>query len=338
MRRSFVSSSLGLAFALVGCSPSNGTSSGGATSGGASSSTAGSGGSTPSGGCGKPHVATQFGDANGDGTPESETSLVVQGRERRAAVRFPTGYDPAKPHPLVFEFHGDQNQGAPLDPSSRTQGIFGANEYGDRAIVVALRGENLLAPEVRDDFAAFVSWDTLRPPVTNPDVAAVQAYRSLVAEQACVAADKVFAVGFSGGGFFAQALRCFGEEFAGIANFQSGLDLPAYPFLVDDDGKALHLDVATCDPSAVPQLVVHLEGDSTVVAQQGIDTASFWADKHGCAPLDESRSSSLEPACVEYDGCGAGEDVVLCTPAGGGHEVWSPEGAAVVTAFFGRFF
>jgi poly(3-hydroxybutyrate) depolymerase len=123
-----------------------------------------------------------------------------------------------------------------------------------------------------------------------------------------------------------------------VANFQSGLDFPAYPFLVDDEGAPLLLDPATCDPRPVPQLVVHLTGDTTVVLQQGVDTADHWAEKHGCAPLASAVLSSLDGACVEYEACGPGEDVVLCRPMGGGHEIWSPEGATVATAFFGRFF
>lgn len=295
-------------------------------------------GPTGSEGCGRPHDPAAFGDGDGDGDPESEVERVVGGVTRRAAIRFPAGYDGASPTPVVFELHGDQDAGFTPDPSTFTQGIFGADEYGERAIVVALRGENLVAPEVRDDFAAYVSWDTLSEPSENPDIQAFRAFRDLLAAEACTAPDQVYAVGFSGGGFFAQTLRCFGEPLAGVANFQSGLDFPAYPFLVDDTGAPLHLDLSRCDDAPVPQLLVHLTGDGTVLLEQSVDTAEHWAAAHGCAPRASAAPSPLDPACVEFSGCGAEEDVVLCTPPGGGHEVWSPEGAAVVTTFFGRFF
>jgi polyhydroxybutyrate depolymerase len=309
---------------------------GGATGGGAA--TGGGGGGQASAGCGKALVRSVFGDADGDGTPEAEVPLVVGGVTRRAVIRFPAGYDATTPAPVVFEFHGDQDLGFTTDPLTFTQGIFGADEYGGRAIVVALRGENLVPPQVRDDFAGFVSWDTLSGAATNPDVAAFRAFRGLLEERACTARDKVFAVGFSGGGFFAQTLRCSGEPLAGIANFQSGLDFPAYPFLVDDAGAPLHLDLAGCSAAPVPQLVVHFTADTTVVLQQGVDTATYWAQKHGCAPLASARPSALDGACVEFDGCGAREDVVLCRPPGGGHEIWSPDGARVLSAFLSRFF
>jgi poly(3-hydroxybutyrate) depolymerase len=289
-------------------------------------------------GCGRSLLSSDFQDNDGDGDPDGETTLVVDGRTRRAAIRVPADYDPTSRYALVYELHGDQDAGTPLDPSTFTQGIFGADEYDDRAIVIALRGENLLAPVVRDDFAAFVSWDTLSPPEDNLDIDALRAFRSYVEDRACLEPGQVFAVGFSGGGFLAQTMRCFGEDFTAIANFQSGLDLADYAFLRDDSGALLSLDTAVCDPTPVPQLVVHLTGDAAVVVGQGIDTADFWATRHGCSPRADAAPSLLDDACVEYAGCGVDEDVVLCTPDGGGHEVWSPNGAQVLRSFFARFF
>jgi poly(3-hydroxybutyrate) depolymerase len=292
----------------------------------------------PSAGCGRALVSTDFKDTTGDGNPETETTLVVAGRTRRAAIRVPAGYDPTFPHAIVYELHGDQDAGFTPDPSTFTQGIFGADEYGGAAIVIALRGENILAPIVRDDFAAFVSWDTLTAPPGNLDIEALRAFRTYVEDRACVETGKVFAVGFSGGGFLAQTMRCFGEDFRAVANFQSGLDLPAYDFLRDDSGAFLHIDTTQCATTAIPQLVVHLTGDTTVVPAQGIDTADFWATRHGCSARASATASALNAACVEYAACGVDEDVVLCTPSGGGHEVWSPDGASVLQGFFNRFF
>jgi len=289
-------------------------------------------------GCGRSLLSSDFQDADADGDPDGETTLIVDGRTRRAAIRVPADYDPTIRYALVYELHGDQNASTPLDRATFAEGIFGADEYDDRAVVIALRGENLLAPVVRDDFATFVSWDTLSPPENNLDVAALRAFRSYVEARACLEPGQVFAVGFSGGGFLAQTMRCFGEDFTAIANFQSGLDLADYAFLRDDNGALLSLDTTVCAATAVPQLFVHLTGDATVVVGQGIDTADFWATRHGCAPRSAAVPSSLDDTCVEYAGCGADEDVVLCTPDGGGHEVWSPNGAQVLRSFFARFF
>lgn len=289
-------------------------------------------------GCGRALLAADFRDQNGDGNPESETTLVVGGLSRRAAIRLPANYDPDFPHAIVYELHGDQNAGFTPDPSTFTNGIFGADEYGGGAIVIALRGENILASQVRDDFASFVSWDTLSPPASNLDIQALRAFRVYVEDKACVEIGNVSVVGFSGGGFLAQTMRCFGEEFRAVANFQSGLDFPDYPYLRDDAGAPIHLDTSLCATTPMPQLVIHLDGDATVDPAQGLDTAEFWASRHGCQGLSLATGSPLDPECVEFTGCGIGEDVALCTPPGGGHEVWSPEGAQVLVSFFNRFF
>ena len=293
---------------------------------------------SPSVGCGRTLLSTDFRDTTRDGNPEAETTLVVGGITRRAAIRIPSGYDPTFPHAIVYEFHGDQNAGFTPNPLTFTRGLFGADEYGGQAIVIALRGENLLPANVRDDFASFVSWDTQTPPPANLDIAAIRAFRTYVEEKACVETGKVFAVGFSGGGFLAQLMRCFGEDFTAIANFESGLDLPAYDFLFDDAGLPLHIDTTRCVSTPVPQLVVHFANDGAVDQQQGIDTADFWAAQHGCSGQVNATQSALDPECVEYSGCGVGEDVVLCTPAGGDHSVWSPQGTSVLLSFFDRFF
>jgi poly(3-hydroxybutyrate) depolymerase len=315
-------------------------------------------------------------DVDNDGVLERQLFFDVDGDgllDREAAVRFPVAFDPNVPHPLVFEFHGDQallgddscagsNNGtcdepnacapltdatdcgfepAPLEPSTFTQGIFAAQEYADdQAIVVALRGINVLSPLVRDDFAGFVSWNSLPPTGTNGDVLAVRALRDFVEDNACIDTTRRFAVGFSGGGFFTQSLRCFGEDFAGYAIFQAGIEgHPAgFEFLRDDAGDTLRLDLATCSTVAAPTLIVHGDADESVFPAQGIFAAEDWAGVNGCDALADATQSSLDPDCVEFTGCTGAADVVLCTPAGVDHSVWSPEGSAVLRGFFSRFF
>jgi poly(3-hydroxybutyrate) depolymerase len=264
----------------------------------------------------------------------------VAGVVREAAIRFPPGYDNTVPHAVVFELHGDQNLGTPLPARSFNRGLFDADEYDNRAVVVALRGINRLAPEVRDDFSTFASWDSLSPPARNNDVLAMRAFRALIDENACVDLTKVFAVGFSGGGFLAHSLRCFGEELRAIVVFEGGVEgLPAgTEFLRDDAGRFLRLDLATCSTRAAPVLVVHGRADRTVTLQQGEFGATQWARVNGCNPnLSSVIASALDPECNDFVGCGA-NPVSLCRPVGVGHVIWSPEGSTVVRRFFTPFF
>jgi polyhydroxybutyrate depolymerase len=289
-----------------------------------------------------------FVDAGGAG----EKTLIVDGVARDAAIRLPATYDDNRAYPIVFEFHGDQERlpggaAAPLEPSSFASGIFGANEYDDDAIVVALHGINLLAPEVRDDFSDFVAWNSLTRGTANNDIAAVRAFKQFVTDTACVDPTKTFAAGFSGGGFFTQSLLCFDEDVTAVATFQGGFEGQPFPstsgaelgFLRDDVGGFLRLDPASCAQRSVPALVVHGDADFVVVREQSLFVAERWAAQNGCGPLS-GTSSLLDPACFEYQGCALGADVVWCEPPDVAHEVWSSPAAGtdVLIGFFARFF
>jgi len=292
-------------------------------------------------GCGSAFDPAAFGDQDGDGKPETAFTFTVDGVARAAAIRFPAAYDNNSPHALVFEFHGDQERGTDglAVSAAFDSGVLGANEYGNQAIVVALRGENLLAPEVRADFSEFVSWNTLSPPAENNDIKAVLALRDTIAGAACVDPDRVFAAGFSGGGFLANTLRCFGVPLRATAQFQSGIEgqPQGFEFLRDDAGNPLVLDPQSCVVRQAPVLVVHGTADTTVNPAQGEFAAQHWAGMNACdTSIDNATASSLDAECVEFAGCGTNA-VAYCRPDGVAHEVWG-QGAGVINSFFGRFF
>jgi poly(3-hydroxybutyrate) depolymerase len=308
-------------------------------------------------GCGQePLVASDFFDEGGTG----EKTLVVQGILRDAAIRLPANYDDDHPYPLVFEFHGDQGlredqTPEPLVPASFGAGIFGAGTYDDQAIVVALHGINRLAPEVRADFQNFVAWNTLSRDDENHDILALRAFREFISARACVDPQKTFAAGFSRGAFFTQSLRCFDEDLTAVATFAGGLEGQPFPaaasdvdhaHLRDNDGQLLRLDPATCASSLVPQLLVRGVHDLVVPLEQMSFVATLWAERNGCGPLSDT-ASTLDSECVESLDCDEGAAVVVCSPNGIAHEVWSSPvasdvddrgGTAVLKAFFHRFF
>jgi poly(3-hydroxybutyrate) depolymerase len=300
-------------------------------------------------------------DGAPDGEPDGLITVSVDGVQREAAIRFPVGYDHGNAHPIVVELHGDQNVGDPLDPSASVTGLFGADEYDARAIVIALHGQNLLAPEVRDTDSDYISWNTLGRAVDanedgaldNNDIAAVRAFKALVAEGACVDPTRTFVAGFSGGAFFAQSLRCFDEDMTALATFQGGLEGQPSPstsglefgYVRNDDNEFLRLDPESCARTRVPQLIVHGALDGTccqpdgqtigrVTREQSFFVAERWALQNGCtAQLD--AAPTLDPQCAAFKDCAVGADVVFCEPADVAHEVWN---STVLKDFFIRFF
>jgi poly(3-hydroxybutyrate) depolymerase len=146
-------------------------------------------------------------------------------------------------------------------------------------------------------------------------------------------------VGFSGGAFFSQIMRYYGEDFTAYAIFQGGLDVEPFGFLQDDVGSFLTVDADARSTLHKPQLVVHQQGDGAVLPAQGLFTANLWAETNGCQPLADATTDAISnDDCVEYAGCDDGAGLVLCRPAGGEHSVWSPEGGQVLRAFFARLF
>ena len=96
------------------------------------------------------------------------------------------------------------------------------------------------------------------------------------------------------------------------------------------------MDFDDCTDAPLSTLIVHGRADGVVPLNPfGLDAFEFWGLSGDC--LTSTSPSPLNAECRELNGC-AGVDVVLCDPAGVGHEVWNPFGPGVLNAFFRRFF
>ncbi|HEY1098314.1 MAG TPA: hypothetical protein VGF99_05280, partial [Myxococcota bacterium] len=284
----------------------------------------------PSTGCGRPLGGGEFSGGF------FQIDLVVDGIDRQAMVRLPNGYDANEPYPVVYGFHGDQDcqvrdgdacSVAPPIPTNDVAGL--ASRIGSEAILVSIAGENL------NRFFPDFSWDTVGALEVNPDVQAIRAFRARLDDDYCVDTTRSFAVGFSGGGFFTNAIACYGEAFTAIAVFEGGFE----------DGSFIspqnRVDLDDCVSEPLPALIVHDRADTTVPLFYGQEAFDFWADNGGCGDATFT-TSSLDPECEALSGCALGDDLVLCTvgTAHGPqrHEVWAAHGSTVAAAFFRRFF
>ena len=123
----------------------------------------------------------------------------------------------------------------------------------------------------------------------------------------CVDTDRVFAAGFSNGGFMAHRLGCeLADRFAAIGSV-SGV-----------------LGIDSCQPSrAVPVIQIHGTSDPIVPYGGGglfqytsVDsTIAKWRSLDGCTAAAQTTYQHGDATCVSY--C---DKVALCTIDGGGHQ------------------
>lgn len=167
--------------------------------------------------------------------------------------------------------------------------------------------------------------------------------RALLREvERIVAVSRVYAIGYSNGGFMAHRLACDGmPKLAGIAVLA---------------GSSFEC-AQRCD-GAAPISVLQIHGDEdALVAYDGDpdplfgrsgfpgaeEAAARWARRAGCGPEPartpaalnlERRLAGTETAVAAYRNCGAGIRVELWTIAGGGHRPsFAPEIGRIVLAW-----
>jgi polyhydroxybutyrate depolymerase len=221
------------------------------------------------------------------------------GRPRTMKVHLPPGYDPKRPTPVVFNFHG-----------------FGSN--ADE--------ENLLAKmNAKADLETFVtvhaegtqsSWnagvccgEAMSQGVD--DVAFVSKMIDEVEDRLCADDKRIFVTGMSNGGFLSHRLACeLTDRIAAIAPV-AGV-----------------MGVAGCTPTR-PIAVIEFHGTSDgLVPYDGNPAQNFppvkttvddWAKRDGCTGQPEETFNKGDSKCSTYKTCAQGTEVTLCTVTGGGH-------------------
>ncbi len=246
-----------------------------------------------------PMTSSAEGESTGGGPPQAspgcglpatvgatERMIDVAGVTRTFTVAIPDPYDPEVPRPLVFGFHGLGGTGA---------GYYIPGGLSPAPIVIGPNAE-----------PAGGAWNTVG------DLEFVDAIVAAVGDELCVDLSRVFASGYSNGGFMADAVACQRSDlFRGVAVMEGG---SAGGFGCGQTGM----------------WIMHNQDDMTVPIDYGNTLRDQWLAANGCA----STTQPIEPApCVRYDGCAAGNPVVWCSPATGGHNP-NYDAAAAVPAFF----
>jgi len=228
-------------------------------------------------------------------------TVTVGSTSRTAKVHVPASYDPTHATPVVINMHGLWSN--PGEQASRTHMLAKSDSAGFIAIHPAGTGDSWNAgaccnPAANDDV---------------DDVAFIDALLDKAAAELCVDEDRVYATGFSNGGFMSHRLACeLTDRFAAIASV-SGV-----------------MGIGTCSPSRpIPVLQIHGTSDGVVPWNGGgwgtnyksvESTIDGWTQRNGCSGTAQTMYDQGDATCVKHGGCTAGADVELCTIDGGGHQ------------------
>ncbi|MBN9165289.1 MAG: hypothetical protein BGO98_19980 [Myxococcales bacterium 68-20] len=240
-------------------------------------------------------------------------TVTVRNNKRTYQAVVPDAHDGKTLLPIVFMFHGSGGDGAGLrsayDLESEAQG---------QAIFV-----------YPDADRASGTWDLERGAENNRDILTFDAILETLSSSHCVDRKRVFATGYSAGGYFSNQLACRrGSVLRAIASHAGG-----GPFGQNveygDDGKL------RCPERPIAALIAHGTDDTTVKLEEAQQSREHWRRVNACA---SGGGTPRDPApCVSLAACAEDRPVVYCEIPGLGHSVWPEKGAKVTWDFFASF-
>jgi polyhydroxybutyrate depolymerase len=225
--------------------------------------------------------------------------LMAGGVMRTYTAVVPATYDGNRKLALVIAFHGDNGSGAAF----RFQLAY-ENATKEDAVV--------LYPDGVGSTQDQTAWD-----LSNPNSIDMALYDALVTKAFatwCLDSTRIFVVGFSSGGYFANQVACRRSNVRGIGGFESG-----GPFEVAPNGTFADNGLLICagKPAAV---IVHGDADTDVSYDESVKSYTQWTFTNGCAQSVKPPSPS---SCIAVDGCDP--PVVWCAPSSIKHEIWSSD-------------
>lgn len=214
----------------------------------------------------------------------------VLGTGRSYVLSVPKTYNASRSYPLIVALHGDGQNAAGF----RT--FLGLDEIaGDDAIVAH--------PDQALDL--FTAYDM------NPDQQIVEAVINSVKGRYTIDTAKVWAFGYSKGGFMLNEIACRKPGvFKAMAAHATG----------QPQAEAVGTDGFPVCQGVVGLPVMTSQGSNDT--QIGADfAAQYWAKVNGCGT---SRSATTPAQCQKSDGCPPGKPVVFCIAPGVSHfPIWA---------------
>jgi polyhydroxybutyrate depolymerase len=248
-------------------------------------------------------------------------TIDAGGTTRRYDVHLPPGYDNQTRMPVVVYFH------PLLTDKDYLQGV-GTRELADAAGFIAVYPEGINTSWNAGSCCGPSNGAGGEPAVD--DVAFVRALVAAIDHDACIDRQRIYATGFSNGGFLSHRLACEAADvFAAVAPVSSVNGIAA---------DACH------PPRAVPVFTMNGTTDKLVPYAGGIPDEndpvlanivdkvvagggfagveqSFreWAERDGCTDAPSVSFTQGGATCLTHSACEAGVEVTQCTLTGAGH-------------------
>jgi len=197
------------------------------------------------------------------------------------------------------------------DPRMALASMASVPAWND-AIIVAPQGE----PRTFEQFgnAAKPGWQTYKGDLDDRDLVFFDAMIADLEARGCLDRKRVYATGFSNGGFFSNVLACDrGDVLAAAAPAGGG-----GPF-------------TPCQAAKVPMMITHGRVDEIVAYAMAEKSFAYWTQHNGC----DAAARPPADGCANAPGCPAIAPVRMCSYDLS--HVW-PEGQSARTTEFLRSF
>ena len=244
-------------------------------------------------------------------------NIEHQSLQRKYVIHLPPGYDPNESLPVVITLHG--GSGTSANVQGFTQMNLASNQHNFVAVYPEGRG---IAPP---GFSWADGRGTSADLAEIDDVGFIERLIERLAETHHIDTSKVYACGFSNGGFMTQRLACeIPHKFAAIGSLGCSMDTSLFK---------------NCDPAQpLPMMMVSGTGDPFVPFGGGpmngnvlpiipVDSmVRYWTDFNNCqTPLakrilpDLNRSDNSTVELFAYTDCDCGADIQFYKIINGGH-------------------
>jgi len=249
------------------------------------------------------------GDPLEDFPQQDLADVPEEGRPRSYRLYVPTGYDPAEPMPIVVALHGRPDTG--IGFSIITQLHLTAER--ENFLVLYPDGINLGWNYVNGirNFGGGDVWD---------DVQHLEDLVLTISEQVNVDLNRVYATGFSNGGFMTQRLACEAYDFFAAFAVSGATMVPGMEPLCNPDND-------------VPIMFIHGTADVSI-PWRGSETSHYgviqnlyyWVTYNDCnlEPTEEVLPSTEDNpetfvGLITYEDCAFGGDLLFYGVQNGGH-------------------
>lgn len=236
----------------------------------------------------------------------STHTITAAGLSRRYLLAAPAPFDSSKRYALVLVFHGDGGDGDGFHRAFPFESASGSEAF-------------LAYPDGIDR-----GWD-LETLWNNREVKLAEAIVDELASRFPIDRARVFATGYSSGGFVSNVIACHRPGLLRAFTSSAG-GSPYGQALVWPNG---YTKCPGQQPTAM--MALHGERDFGVPLQSGRWSATYWAYVNGCS-ADEMETTGYDE-CHAYRGCPTGKAVVWCSIPGLGHWVWDRAAEASWTFF-----